>query len=205
MVDDRRVHVDELARELELNVLPFRVRDAAPELEPRFLRVDEAEDTPSLAGPRALSIELSRGAVGRGKRVTGSVLLTTPRPLYLRRGMFQVETEIETNKADDGQGRRLHRRTSLIDRELVFFGHASGGLPIVDRLLAAIDRAGKRLLVVPAGQRRWPFCFTLGLGYSPTVHHVAAGEEDRVSTHLRVILDSPSVGPLKASCELEVR
>lgn len=192
MVGGERFHLDELAGQLDLGAIPFRVHDGLPEQEPRFLRVDDPCDENIQIRRVTLELDLQQSSVKRGKRVRGSVIVNTPKALIVQRAGLSLETRVETQLASTHSRRATKRKTRVIQREVVFAGQRRGnaGARLVDGVYRMLGKASERLMTIPAGRREYPFSFHIDLAFAASVHHSHGGEEDHVETELtaRVVI-----------------
>ncbi|MDF1662497.1 MAG: hypothetical protein P1V97_12040 [Planctomycetota bacterium] len=192
LLGGKRFNLDELAGQLDLGAIPFRVHDGLPEQEPRFLRVEDAIDDSGKGGRARVELVLKQSSVKRGQRVRGSVIVNTPKALIVQRAGLSLETRVETQLASTHSRRATRRKTKVIQREVVFAGQRRGnaGARLVDGVYKMLGKASDRLMTIPAGRREYPFSFHIDLAFAASVHHSHGGEEDHVETELtaRVVI-----------------
>lgn len=202
----QRFHLDELAGELDLGAIPFRVHDGLPDQEPRFLRVEDPLDGTGTAKKASVELRLQESSVRRGQRVRGSVVVNTPTTLIAQRADLSLETLVQTQLSSTTSRKATRRATRVIQREVVFAGQRRGnaGARLLDGVYKMLGKANDRLMTIPAGRREYPFSFHIDLAFAASVHHSQGGEEDRVETALKARLVIPFGQDLSAKQDLLV-
>jgi hypothetical protein len=193
LLGGQRIHIDELAKALDLGSIPFRVLDGLPDQEPRFLRVEDPVDADLACQKRSVQLLLNQKSVRRGSKVRGAVVLETPKPIYVQQLGLRLETLVETQLASTTSRRATRRKTRVIDREVIFAGQRRLGVTekFVDGVFRLLGRSGQRFILIPAGRREYPFSFHIDLAFAASVHHSRAGEEDHVATEITATLTVP--------------